>query len=285
MFLMKKHFTRFTLLILALLGLPLTACTVQGTAAGTALTTTVVLAHAPQGSVDLTWNRNRQQLTISMHVSGLTPNSTHPTHIHQGTCNNPGAMLYPLPPLMANDLGQATLHTVIHVAHLPTQGWLSNVHNGPTMENAQSQIAIACGMFTMKERNASGLVKEHVVLQATTAPNESAHGTAVLSLDAKGTLHATVKIHGLQPGSRHAVHIHAGSCQAQGKMLYPLPTLVADKNGNATSTATFPNVMATPTTGVYINVHFAEIITDQQMHIIPQAFNPIACGNVPLKLT
>ncbi len=274
----------------------LAACGVPGGSTGTTLSTkpgaapnrntaTAVLLHAPQGTSDLTWNSQQQTLTVAMKVQGLAPGSTHPAHIHLGVCDAPRTMLYSLPPLVANDLGQATMSKVVikHVAHLPAQGWLINVHNGPTMVADQGQnLAITCGTLTMKEGGASRILNEHVVLGSTTAPSESASGTANLSVDAADTLNISVKVHGLEPGSRHAVHIHSGSCDQQGKMLYPLSVLVADANGDASETATFPHVGMIPASGWYINVHFAEGIATTQGKIITQAFNPIACGNVNL---
>ncbi|GHP00907.1 hypothetical protein KSF_109540 [Reticulibacter mediterranei] len=226
----------------------------------------------------MVWDANLQQLSVSLQVSGLAP-GRHPTHLHLGTCKAPGALLYPLPDLQANDFGQATMKPVIikNVAHLP-QEFLINVHNGPTMAETQQQnIAIACGMISRKDARAP--LKAHVILQGTTAANESASGTAQVAWDVTtGILSAAVKVHGLQLGSRHAVHIHAGRCEQQGKMLYPLPVLVADKHGDASSSATF-HVTSLPAEHVYLNVHYGEQITDAQGKIIIPAFNPILCGN------
>ena len=268
--------------------LALSACGSLTSSANSAATSgknaTAVLLHSPVGTADLTWDSHQQTLTVAMQVSGLTPNSPHPTHIHLGVCDAPSTMLYMLPNLQANASGQASMNTIIKgVAHLPKTGWLINVHNGPTMAAQDNQnVAIACATLTMKEDTTSGTLKEHVELGETTAPNETASGTANLSINAVGTLSVSVKVHGLEPGSHHAVHIHAGSCASQGKMLYPLPNLVADANGDASSSATFSGVGAIPASGWYMNVHFGQAITDQTGQIISQAFNPIACGNVTL---
>ncbi|GCE32132.1 hypothetical protein KDA_76160 [Dictyobacter alpinus] len=247
-------------------------------------TATAVLLHSPVGTADVVWDPQQQTLTVTMQVSGLAPNSPHPLHIHLGVCDDPGTMLYMLPNLQANASGQASINAIIKgVAHLPKSGWLINVHNGPTMAAQDNQnIAIACATLTMKEATTKAPLKEHVELGGTTAANESVSGTANFSVDTTSTLSVSVKVHGLEPGSHHAVHVHAGNCNRQGKMLYPLIDLVADANGDANSSATFSGVDAIPASGWYVNVHFAKLITDQKGQIISQVFNPIACGNVVL---
>jgi|SRR6266568_6714842 len=242
---------------------------------------TVTLRHAPSGSVDLTWNVAQKTLTIAMNVSGLTPGSVHPTHLHLGTCQAPGRFLFLLPKLQANAVGQASMQTVIHnVIHLPKQ-WVVNIHNGPTMTPPVQSLPIACGTLTMKASTTTGTLKEHVALQGTNAPNESVSGTVQLSLT-NAVLTVTVSVHGLQPGSRHAAHIHLGHCAAQGKMLSPLLTLVGNAHGDDRETTTLHGV--TLPASWYINIHFAEVITTPQGQIIPEAFNPIACADQPTAL-
>ena len=69
-------------------------------------------------------------------------------------------------------------------------------------------------------------------------------------------LTVTLQLSGLQPGSSHAAHIHAGACSAVGKILHPFQDIVADKAGNATSTTTIYNLAGgVPPTGWNITVH------------------------------
>jgi hypothetical protein len=79
---------------------------------------------------------------------------------------------------------------------------------------------------------------------------------------------------GFAPNSAHAGHIHQGSCQQQGPVKFPLPSVTADANGNGTVSATLTNVtFAEVTNGqYYLNYHVAD--------------NPpgdgITCGNIRL---
>jgi len=69
-------------------------------------------------------------------------------------------------------------------------------------------------------------------------------------------LTVTLQVSGLQPGSSHAAHIHAGACSAVGKILHPFQDIVADKAGNATLTTTiYKQVGGIPPTGWNITVH------------------------------
>jgi CHRD domain len=268
------------------LSLLLAACGTQGNAGNTALTlqndatrgsekASAVLLHAPIGAADLIWSRQDKKLTVTLQLSGLAPKSTHPAHIHAGTCqDHSGAILFMLPSIVADEHGQATMQTSISLDHLPAGPWIINIHNGPTMKTQNEQFAIACGQITMKDNHIDPL-QEHIVLAGTTSPNEAAHGTAQLSLH-NGDLTVTLILHGLAPKSKHAAHVHAGSCVQQGKVIFPLNPLVANDKGDASETMPFHNVQAIPPSGWYVNVHFTDIVSTQT------GFNPVACGNVVL---
>jgi hypothetical protein len=67
--------------------------------------------------------------------------------------------------------------------------------------------------------------------------NGAVNGSATPTL-ANGSLTVTVKASGLLPGSTHASALHLGSCQWLDAVLYDLPKLTADSNGNASATIT-----------------------------------------------
>jgi hypothetical protein len=102
-------------------------------------------------------------------------------------------------------------------------------------------------------------------------------------------LHAWISIHdddlivkisvsGLAPYSAHMAHIHAGSCQAQGPVVYPLNLVVADGHGNATSKTIIKNVGKQALDAkLYVNIHEAGTMQGMSTQT---SFNPIACGNI-----
>jgi plastocyanin len=78
-------------------------------------------------------------LTVSIIVSNLTPNSTHPAHIHKGSSAAGGPILYPLNNVTADANGTGTSTTTISGPPwfaIATKGWFINVHQGPTMVGA-----------------------------------------------------------------------------------------------------------------------------------------------------
>ena len=98
-------------------------------------------------------------------------------------------------------------------------------------------------------------------------------GMAQLSLSGT-TLTVKLTLSGLEPNSAHAAHIHTGSCESQGAVVYPLMPVMADASGNATVMTTINNVSSIPGSGWYVNVHHSTALSTQT------GFDPIACGNV-----
>lgn len=238
----------------------------------------VTLSHTPIGTSDLTWDAASQALTVKVALSGLAPNSTHPEHIHAGDCKSNGAIVYKLNPLTANGLGVGTSETTIPGVKdgIPASGWYINVHNGPGLSPDSQFAPIACVNITNSTTSTKGNQSVHVSFGSTAAANESANGTAQLSI-ADGKLTVKLTLSGLVPNSTHVAHIHKGSCSAQGAVLYPLNAVVADANGKGTSTTVISNVSSLPTSGWYVNVHQAATKNDLSTQT---GFDPIACGNL-----
>ena len=233
-----------------------------------------VLRHTPRGTTFLSWDPKSENLTVTITLFGLAANSTHPAHIHAGDCDDNGPIVYPLNNVVADAAGRATTTTVIPEVEggIPNGAWYVNVHNGPGLSPAAQFDPIACG--NVFNRHHARSVSVH--LGATNAPNQAASGFTTLKLSKDGTLTVTVTLHGLVPGSAHAAHIHAGSCESQlpGNVVYPLTTVVGDAQGNSTSVTVIPNVSSIPEDAWYVNVHRTTDLSTQT------GFDPIACGNV-----
>ncbi|GLV56054.1 hypothetical protein KDH_28980 [Dictyobacter sp. S3.2.2.5] len=219
----------------------------------------------------MSYNASNQTLTVTTSLVGLAPNSTHPAHIHQGSCDHPSGILYALQNVVADAKGQGTTTTVIHnvAGGIPATGWSIVVHNGPNMQPADQHAHIACASV----QNPQALTTVNTTLGPTLDANENATGTAHLQLN-NGTLTVTLHVSGLAPNSQHAAHIHAGNCQATMQVLYDLSPLQSDSAGNASKTMTFSGVAAIPSTGWDINVHYSTDLSTQT------GYNPILCGNV-----
>lgn len=86
---------------------------------------------------------------------------------------------------------------------------------------------------------------------------------------------------GLTPGM-HAAHIHLGSCQSQGGVLYMLMDFVANSRGQiASQTRTVTNVATgIPASGWYLNLHQGTSQTILSNGAPTIAFRPLLCANI-----
>lgn len=242
-------------------------------------TASATLKHVPNGMATLNWDPSSHALTVKITLTGLAPSSTHPSHIHTGSCSNQGAVIHPLQNIVADATGNATVtSTISNVMNgIPASGWYVNVHNGPGLSPAEQFLPIVCGDVANSSTSTSAAQSVQVPLTAAPGASvgQAASGKAQLSLSGT-TLTVTVTLSGLEPNSMHAAHIHKGSCESQGAVIYPLDNVVADASGNANVMTTVNNVSSIPSSGWYVNVHRTTALSTQT------GFDPIACGNVIL---
>lgn len=99
------------------------------------------------GQATLVWNPATDVLTVTVMARGLAPGTTHPNHIHVGSCPSPGAIIYSLANLVANPGGVAEASTSFNgVTSVKFHGgWAWNVHQGPTLTAPGGATSIACG--------------------------------------------------------------------------------------------------------------------------------------------
>ena len=284
----KRYFAPALVMCSAFFAIFFAACTTSQQAdynAGSGANTLQIgaeLKHSPVGMVDLTWNPDNQNLEVKVSATGLAPNSTHPEHIHAGTCaSNPmGAIIYTLNPLVADAHGVGSAETTIENVKngIPVSGWYVNVHNGPTLNSDLQAQPIACGTVSNEQTSKNDKQTVHLTLQGTMAPNEDAHGSAQVRVE-DNKIVVTLTVYGLAPNTTHMAHIHAGSCENQGAVVYPLQPAVADAHGDSTTTTTINNVKHFSPSRLYINVHEAGTMAGMATQ---QGFDPMACGNLTL---
>jgi hypothetical protein len=249
------------------------------------------LEHNPTGKASLSWNPATKILQVTLSLTGLAPNSTHPTHIHLGNCEQSpnGQKVYSLMDVKADGQGNITKETATTKINgvtkgIPATGWFVNVHNGPTLSTDLQMRWIACGNVTAVQTGQNGVQTAQANLGPTISADEHVQGTAALSLQGD-QLKVVLQLRGLVAGGApHMAHIHAGRCNAQGGIVVPLNMVTVDGNGNGASTTLIP-LTSIPTTTVgpfYINVHEGQMPRNANQPIPQESFNPITCGNVPL---
>jgi Cu/Zn superoxide dismutase len=103
--------------------------------------------------------------------------------------------------------------------------------------------------------------------------NSGVTATATLT-DAGNSTKVSITFKGFAPNSAHAGHIHQGSCENQGPVVYPLTSAKADASGNATIDAEADAPFSQVTNGqYYLNYHVGDA---------PNVGGGIVCGNIKL---
>jgi hypothetical protein len=244
-------------------------------ASNTIINASAILKHRPFGQAKLVWSPKTHSLTVEISLSGLVPDSVHPAHIHAGTCQTTGKVVYGLNNVVANAAGIATVTTTIpNVADgIPAHGWYLNIHNGPALTSDTQFLPIACS--EIQNEHASFKTAQEVQVALTTSPsaNQNASGMTELQL-AGGKLTVAAAMSGLAPKSVHMMRIYAGTCDHQGKLLYALQPIVADLVGNGRSTTILSGIATIPPSGWYVTVHLGTDVSTQTGADI------VACGNV-----
>jgi hypothetical protein len=249
------------------------------TAASSAATTSVTLRHMPYGTADLSWNPSNRTLMERLSLFGLAPSSTHPTMIHMGSCNSLGNVIYTLPNVVADGRGVANTTSTNSVPNgIPATGWAIVLHNGPGLSTADQSLPILCADVVNAHPSTTTPQSVHIVMQSAprSSAGETVNGMAQLTLSGS-TLTVKLTVSGYEPNSSHAAHIHSGSCASQGAVIYPLTTLMANAQGNASSTTTIPKVTSIPSSGWYVNVHHGTDMSTQT------GFDPVGCGDITRK--
>jgi Cu/Zn superoxide dismutase len=242
-------------------------------APATSAMASATLQHTPIGGQDLTWNAATKQLNVNIRLMGLAPNSTHPAHIHVGSCL--GSILYTLPNVVADASGKGVSTTTINnvMGGIPTNTWYIDVHNGPTLSPQSQFLPIACASVANTSTSGKTVRSARNMLNGAPAANGSAAGNAQLMLN-NGALTVKVTATGLAPNTTHAVLIHKGSCLNQGPIAYTLQPMKADAAGNGMSITMIPNISSIPAQGWYAQIHRTTDLSNQT------DADPVACGNI-----
>ena len=235
----------------------------------------------PLGSADLTWNPTTgNTLTVTLSPTGLAPASPgsyasapYPAEIGAGTCQQPGKTVHQLNAVSADQYGAANSTTTMKgvAGGIPTRGWYIALR-APAAANQQNVLACAPVLNPQasptQKQSVRTLLRGMVLGQA----GQGAVGAAKLTLSGS-TLTVSVALAGMAPGSKHAAHIHSGSCTRQGPVVHPLETITADANGRANVVTSIQGVKSLPGDW-YVNIHDGTDMTSQA------EFQPIACGTV-----
>jgi CHRD domain len=84
--------------------------------------------------------------TVTIKLTGMPANSSHISHIHNGSCAKTGGIAYGLQQVVADSSGAATVTSTVSVDYaIPAGGWYVNVHHGPDFTAPANGPSISCG--------------------------------------------------------------------------------------------------------------------------------------------
>jgi hypothetical protein len=106
-------------------------------------------------------------------------------------------------------------------------------------------------------------------------PGSNTRGEMSLAADAQGGALISVRLGGLTPGRLADVNVHAGSCAPIGGFLFPLFTLQADGNGQASANAPVYN-------GQGQRVPLNQLANGSQSVVVFSEGRIVACGEIPV---
>ena len=101
-------------------------------------------------SGDATITTGSGSFTLTVKLTGLAANSSHMSHIHQGSCAATGDIVIVLQNVKADGTGAGRATTTVSRPYaVPSTGWYVNVHAGPDLTTAANSEGIACGDLTV----------------------------------------------------------------------------------------------------------------------------------------
>ena len=240
------------------------------------------LKHSPTGHINITFDTVERVAHTSTSMDGLPQNGVAVALVVRGTCSSIGGVLWRGVPFQADANGKVVNFQVKfeHVQGAPIGSTVVIQTIAGTGE-PRNGYNLACG--TVFSTLPSGPeIKGGVNLGPVPGEkNGNVTGNATLT-ENNGALTVNYNVSGLEPNTAHAAAIHLGNCTWRSYVLYDLPQLNADGNGNASASITINNAQPLPTTGEqgwYVAVDYNPTLNRN-------SFLTVSCGDiiVPVQL-
>jgi hypothetical protein len=234
------------------------------------------LKHSPTGHIDITFDTINRVAHTSTFMDGLPQNGVAVALVVRGTCNELGGVLWRGAPFQADANGKVVDFRVKfeHVQGAPIGSTVVIQTIAGTGE-PRSGYNLACGVV-FSTKAAGSEVQGGVTLGAVPGEKDgSVTGSATLT-ENNGSLTVNYNVSGLQPNTAHAAAIHLGNCTWRSYVLYDLPQLNADGNGNASNSITINNAQPLPTT----SDQSWYIAVDYNSTLNRNSFLTVSCGDV-----
>jgi hypothetical protein len=237
------------------------------------------LAHIPVGHMTISFTQATKTAHTTLNMTGLPPSTSAVALVVAGTCNAPGGVFWRGAVFTADPNGKLVDFKVKY-SNVQGTGASSVVVIQTIAGNGETRDGynLACGVIA--STLTSGPVTQAQVNFGPVpgAQNGNVTGSATLSEDDNHNLTVNVQASGLAPSSQHGVSINLGSCTWLSYILYDLPQMTADANGNGKVSITINNAQPLPTAGG--DTWYVAI--DYQPQTNHNHFETVSCGNVPV---
>jgi len=234
------------------------------------------LKHSPTGHMDITFDTVERVAHTSTFMDGLPQNGVAVALVVRGTCNELGGVLWRGVPFQADANGKVVDFRVKfdHVQGAPT-GSTVVIQTIAGNGEPRNGYNLACGtVFSTLPTGPE--IKGGVNLGPVPGEkNGNVVGAATLT-ENNGSLNVNYHVSGLEPNTTHAAAIHLGNCTWRSYVLYDLPQLNADGNGNASNSITINNAQPLPTT----SDQSWYIAVDYNSTLNRDSFLTVSCGDV-----
>ncbi len=98
------------------------------------------------GTIELTHPQKPFMLEVKVH--GLAADSEHVSHIHSGSCQQPGGIIFGLNRVVADANGIADTRTQVNASYPPSSGhWYVVVHAGADMQGPNANYLMCGNLF------------------------------------------------------------------------------------------------------------------------------------------
>jgi hypothetical protein len=87
-------------------------------------------------------------MTVELKITGLAADSQHVSHVHIGSCQAPGGIIFALNQVAADGDGKADTKTIVQALYPPASGhWYVVVYAGPDMQGPNSTYLLCGNLF------------------------------------------------------------------------------------------------------------------------------------------
>lgn len=189
--------------------------------------------------------------TIELTITGLAALSAHESKLFSGTCQQPIAVVSPLNQVVADGNGAADVKSEVQAKFPPSSGsWFVVVSAGPDSQGLNATFLL-CGNLGAAGPSPSASPALQFPINGI---KTNATGKVLVTAGATSTTIELV-ITGLLTDSSHVSHVHSGSCQQPGGIIFALNQVVADGTGAADARTTIQAQYPPATGHWYVVVH------------------------------